>query len=57
MLRARGSYRLRLAPVGNHIQWVAQDHGVERVCEDEPELTLGTRFKLLVSPLIPEALL
>ena len=58
MVRARGSYRLQLAQPGDRIQWVAAENGVEQVYDDEPEVTLGTRLKvLLFAPLIPEGLL
>ncbi|MDM0055097.1 phospholipase D-like domain-containing protein [Variovorax fucosicus] len=57
MARARGSYRLRLAD--GRIRWTAvAEDGVEVVYDDEPEVDLLMRLKvLLIAPLIPEAML
>ena len=57
LVRAGGTYRLRLDERGERVLWIAGDDGTV-VLDDEPELPLATRLKLnLLSPLVPEALL
>ena len=56
-VRAVGSYRLRLGPDG-HVQWVGSENGVERVYDDEPNVSFGTRLQLLLLfPFVKEGLL
>jgi len=57
-LQSAGTYRLRLNPSGERVQWVIVEDGVERVEDDEPELGAAARLKiLLLSPLVRESLL
>jgi putative cardiolipin synthase len=52
----RSSYRLRLSPDGEHIQWIEySDTDTETVYDVPPETSAWLRFKvLLLSPFIPE---
>ncbi|MBV8633248.1 MAG: phospholipase D family protein [Burkholderiaceae bacterium] len=53
-----GSYRLRLAPDGKHVQWVGSEDDKEVVYDDEPGEDLGTKIEVwLLSPFISESLL
>jgi putative cardiolipin synthase len=53
-----GSYRLRLAEPGDRLEWVANDHGVEKVYDSEPGVDFATRLQiLLLFPFVSESLL
>lgn len=53
-----GSFHLRLAPDGEHVQWVGADDGKETVYDDDPGVDLGTRLQVwFLSPFISESLL
>lgn len=53
-----GSYKLRLDPSGEHVQWISINKGVETVYDSEPGVDFGTRLKLLLLfPFIAESLL
>ena len=55
---ATGSYRLRLAPDTERIEWHTQEGGRERVLADEPGVSWVTRLKLqLMSLLVDEDML
>jgi putative cardiolipin synthase len=57
-VRSVGSYRLRLDPSGEHVQWVGSVGGVEKVYDSDPEVDLGTRLQLmLLFPFVSESLL
>src|SRR5262249_3212403 len=58
LVRDGASYRLRLDPSGERVQWVGFDGETEVVHDSDPELAAGTRLKLqLLSPFVPEGLL
>jgi putative cardiolipin synthase len=53
-----GSFHLRLAPDGEHVQWIGADDGKETVYDDDPGVDLGTRLQVwFLSPFISESLL
>jgi putative cardiolipin synthase len=57
-VRSVGSYRLRLAEPGDHLQWLATVNGVEKVYDEDPEVDLATRLKvMLLFPFVSESLL
>ncbi|WP_256354392.1 phospholipase D family protein [Variovorax sp. dw_308] len=57
-VRDTGSFRLRLAQPGDRVQWIGVDHGVEKVYDSEPGVSLGTKLQLLLLfPFISESLL
>ena len=57
-VRSVGSYRLRLAEPGDRLEWVANVNGVEKIYDDDPEVDLATRLKLLLLfPFVSESLL
>ena len=57
-VRSVGSYRLRLVEPGDRLQWVATVNGVEKVYDEDPEVDLGTRLKvMLLFPFVSESLL
>jgi putative cardiolipin synthase len=57
-VRSVGSYRLRLAQPGDRLQWVATVNGVEKIYDEDPEVDLATRLKvLLLFPFVSESLL
>jgi putative cardiolipin synthase len=56
--RFESAYRLRLAPDGEKLLWVATEDGVETIVDDEPEVGWMKRFMLFItSPWVPEDLL
>jgi hypothetical protein len=57
-VRSVGSYRLRLAQPGDHLQWVATVDGAEKIYDDDPEVGFATRLKIwLLFPFVSEGLL
>jgi len=57
-VKSVGSFRLRLAPDGEQVQWVGSEDGKETVYDDDPGVGLGTRFEIwLLSPFVSESLL
>ncbi len=58
LVKSVGSFRLRLTPDGEHVEWVGTEDGKEKVYDDEPGVDFGTKFEIwLLSPLISEKLL
>jgi putative cardiolipin synthase len=58
MSKARGSYRLRFAPGGDSLEWIATDERGEAVFSSEPEVTPWSRIRnMLLGPFVPEQLL
>jgi putative cardiolipin synthase len=58
LMRSVGSYRLRLAQDGEHVQWIGVEDGKEVIYDDEPGERFGTRLEIrLLSPFISESLL
>ena len=58
LMRSVGSYRLRLAQDGEHVQWIGVEDGKEVIYDDEPGESFGTRLEIrLLSPFISESLL
>jgi cardiolipin synthase C len=56
--KLQGSYRLRFAPDGERLQWLATDDQGEVVLSEEPEVTPMLRLKImLLAPFVPEQLL
>jgi putative cardiolipin synthase len=56
--RFESAYRVRLAPDGRKLLWIATEDGVETVLDDEPEVGPWRRFMLFItSPFVPEDLL
>jgi phosphatidylserine/phosphatidylglycerophosphate/cardiolipin synthase-like enzyme len=56
--RFESAYRLRLAPDGKHIEWVATEDGVETIDDHEPEVSFLRRLEMfLTAPWVPEDLL
>ena len=56
--KGESAFRLRLKPDHNNIEWVALDHGVETVFDDEPDADFLLKFVLkILGPLAPEELL
>jgi putative cardiolipin synthase len=57
-LRTVGTYRMRLSPQGNAVQWVDDQPGGEEVFDSEPEISWSTRLQVwLLSPFVSEGLL
>jgi cardiolipin synthase C len=53
-----GSYRLRFAPDGQSLEWLAIDDQREIVLSEEPEATPLIRFQIMLfAPFVPEQLL
>jgi cardiolipin synthase C len=56
--RLQGSYRLRFAPDGQNLEWLATDDQGEVVLPREPEVSPMLRFEtMLLGPFVPEQLL
>ena len=56
--KLRSSYRLRFAPDGQSLEWLATDDQGDVVLSEEPEVTLFMRLQnLLLAPFVPEQLL
>jgi putative cardiolipin synthase len=56
--KLQGSYRLRFAPDGERLQWLATDDQGEVVLSEEPEVTPMLRLEImLLAPFVPEQLL
>ena len=56
--KLQGSYRLRFAPDGQSLEWLATDEQGEVVFSEEPEVTPFMRLKnMLFGPFVPEQLL
>jgi putative cardiolipin synthase len=56
--KLQSSYRLRFAPDGQSLQWLATDDQGEVVLSAEPEVTPLMRFQnMLLGPFVPEQLL
>ena len=56
--KLQSSYRLRFAPDGRNLEWLAIDGQGEVVLSSEPEVTPFMRLKLmLLAPFVPEQLL
>jgi putative cardiolipin synthase len=56
--RLRSSYRLRFAPDGRSLEWLAIDDQGEVVLSEEPEVTPFMRLRnMLLAPFVPEQLL
>jgi putative cardiolipin synthase len=56
--KLQNSYRLRFAPDGQNLEWLATDGQGEVVLSREPEVTPMMRFEtLLLGPFVPEQLL
>ncbi len=57
-VRSVGSFRLRMAPDNDHVQWIGSEDGKETVYDDEPGVDLGTKLEIwFLSPFISESLL
>jgi cardiolipin synthase C len=53
-----GTFKLRLAEPGDHLQWVATENGKEKVYDDEPEVPISTQMQIfLLFPFVSESLL
>jgi putative cardiolipin synthase len=58
MSQRQSSYRLRFAPDGRSLEWLAADRNGQTVHSQEPEVTLYMRFEtMLLAPFVPEQLL
>jgi len=58
LVKSVGSFRLRLAPDGEKVQWLGTEDGKETVYDKEPGVGLGTRLEIwLLSPFVSENLL
>jgi putative cardiolipin synthase len=56
--KLQSSYRLRFAPDGQRLQWLAVDDQGEVVLSEEPEVTPYMRLRnMLLGPFVPEQLL
>jgi putative cardiolipin synthase len=56
--KLQSSYRLRFAPDGQSLEWLATDGQGEVVLSQEPEVTPFMRFEsMLLAPFVPEQLL
>jgi putative cardiolipin synthase len=56
--KLQSSYRLRFAPDGQNLEWLATDDQGEVVLSQEPEVTPFMRMEImLLSPFVPEQLL
>lgn len=56
--KLQSSYRLRFAPDGQSLEWLATDDQGEVVLSEEPEVTLLMRLQnMLFAPFVPEQLL
>ena len=56
--RLQSSYRLRFAPDGQNLEWLAIDDEGEVVLSQEPEATLFLLLQnMLLTPFVPEQLL
>ena len=56
--KLQSSYRLRFAPDGQRLEWLATDDQGEVVLTEEPEVTPFMRLEImLLSPFVPEQLL
>ena len=56
--KLQSSYRLRFAPDGERLQWLATDDQGEVVLSQEPEVTPFMRLEtILLAPFVPEQLL
>jgi len=54
----QSSYRLRFAPDGHDLQWLAEDDRGETIFNEEPEVTPLMRLEtMLLAPFVPEQLL
>jgi putative cardiolipin synthase len=57
-VKSVGSFRLRLAPDGEQVQWVGSEDGKETVYDDDPGVDFGKRLEVwLLSPFVSESLL
>jgi putative cardiolipin synthase len=57
-LRSIGTYRMRLSPMDEHVQWISSGPDGEKIFDSEPEVDGLTKLKLLLfSPFIDEGLL
>jgi putative cardiolipin synthase len=56
--KLQSSYRLRFAPDGQSLEWLASDDQAEVVLSTEPEVTPFMRLQnMLLAPFVPEQLL
>ena len=56
--KLQSSYRLRFAPDGQSLEWLALDEEGEVVLSEEPEVTLFMRLQnMFLAPFVPEQLL
>jgi putative cardiolipin synthase len=56
--KLQSSYRLRFAPDGQSLEWLATDDRGEVVLSEEPEVTPSMRLRnMLLAPFVPELLL
>jgi cardiolipin synthase C len=56
--KSQSSYRLRFAPDGQSLEWLAATEKGEVVFSEEPEVTPAMRFEtMLLAPFVPEQLL
>jgi putative cardiolipin synthase len=56
--KLQSSYRLRFAPDGQRLEWLATDDQGEVVLSEEPEVTPSMRLEsMLLAPFVPEQLL
>ncbi len=57
-LRAVGTYRMRLSPTGQAVQWIDDQPDGEIVYDFEPEITWSTRLQVwFLSPFVADSLL